>query len=413
MRPAFRRRYRATPLMALLVLFALLAFTQPTTSPQNLYQIEAQAALEGWTPALHRTAAGLHLDRGDWHQAVAHWEAVEQPDVSLLEQIAAAYLALDRLGDAVSTYERLLTLDPDHAPAHYRLGLLLAGSDPRRAMAHLRVVSDDPTYAEVALALLSVYADDSDENVAMAAGVTLVNAELWPYAELAFKHAAATQYPYPVALAYVGLSREQQGKDGQPAIESALALDPQSPQVWYVRGLSARARGDYEIGRVAFVMAARLDPANPAYYAELGLTHQRLFEYETAEHWLRVAVAASESDRRFQQILAVFYAQEGYRLTAESLPVVQQSRAALPPDPDLLASYAWTLYTLGAAQAALDEVDAALALAPENPLALYNKGRILLDLDEVELAVPLLERAASAGDPYTTQVERLLEGVED
>lgn len=402
--------------MALLVLFVLLVcppvLTQPTP-PQTLYQIESKAALEGWTPTLHRAAAALHVEHGDWHQAVAHWEAIETPGLPLLEQLAAAYLALDRMGDAVSTYERLLAFDPDHAAAHYRLGLLLAGSNPRRAATHLRVVSDDPAYAEVALALLSVYTDDGDENVAMAAGVTLVNAALWSYAELAFKHAAAAQYPYPVALAYVGLSREQQGKDGQPAIESALALDPRSSQVWYVRGLSARARGDYETGRVAFVTAARLDPSNPAYYAELGLTHQRLFEYETAEHWLRMAVAASESDRRFEQLLAVFYAQEGYNLTSESLPVVQRSRAALPPDPDLLASYAWTLYTLGAAQAALDEVDAALALAPENPLALYNKGRILLDLDEVELAVPLLERAANAGEPYTTQAERLLEGVED
>jgi len=54
---------------------------------------------------------------------------------------------------AQARFEKVLEIDPDHALAHYRLGICLVGSDPAGAKTHLqRFIELDPDNDEVAVA---------------------------------------------------------------------------------------------------------------------------------------------------------------------------------------------------------------------------------------------------------------------
>jgi tetratricopeptide (TPR) repeat protein len=183
-----------------------------------LFQVELQAAEIGWTPALLQTAGDLWYEAGDLTQALPYWVAAsaELPDDPLLARhLAEAYLALQRWPDAVDQLEHLVAIDSTDAWAHYHLGMLRTAFDPQAAVQHLQMVASVPDYSPIAVPLLEALAGaQNDPLVGMPVGFALVQGELWPYAELAFQHAANVDPNYAAAQAYVGLARDRQGKDG-------------------------------------------------------------------------------------------------------------------------------------------------------------------------------------------------------
>lgn len=375
---------------------------------QALYQIEVRANISGWTDSLHWQAGLAHATLGDLHAAAAHWQQANLQSTERLRRLGQVHIDLNQWGPAVDTLERLLTLDPANDWAHFQLGVLLAASDPSRAMQHLVAVPFGSRYeVVVGRAATAIVTDDVVLN-AMRIGLLLLSEDVPYAAELAFQYAAVLAHPYPEALAYVGLAREQQGKDGSQAMESAVRLDPDAAPVQYLYGLYLRARDELEASRNALLIAATIEAANPAYYAELGEAHRLLAEYQAAEIALIRAADLSDQDEQYRGLLAVFYAREGYHLNEDSLAVARSLSDNLPPDPALRASFAWMLHSLGDSRQALIEAQNALALDGEHPEALYVQASILIDMGENEAAIPILERIAAMDTQFNETVRTLL-----
>lgn len=425
LRPLRLRLWAAS--LALLVLFAAGAFVyrQATSDRPHslaaadqpggeslvaaLYRVEAEAAHDGWTPARHRRAGDARRTLGDLPGAVAHWSLAAGDDPARLEQLARAYVTLEHWPDALDTLDRLVALEPGHRWARWQLGMLLAAFDPWQAEAHLRQAAREPVYAAESRALIDVLTSDpADPLISMRVGLALAERRRWSLAEQAFQQAARVGHPYPEALAYVALARERQSKDGSRWMRQALTLGVDVPQVQFIHGLQRRAAGEYESSRDAFIQAVRLDPNNPAYFSELGTAYHLLFDYERAQRWLRLAVQLSGDDPRFQERLAVFYAQEGYHLPAVDVDYLRQSVDTLPPDPDLLAGLAWTLYSTGDSGRALAQLELALVLDLNHPQALYYTAQILLARDDISAARPLVERLARLDSPHAEWAEATL-----
>jgi len=283
---------------------------------QALYQIEALASVSGWTPTLYRQVGDLRLQMNDLSGAAIQWEAARrsgnEDDLALVRQLGQTYLELGRWTETVDTFEALIELSSEDVEANYQLGLLLAASDPISAEAHLRVVVDNDDYGQVARALVRLFVTNPAEPlISMQVGRLLADYELWLYAEQAFNYAAVVTAPNPEALAYLGLSRERQGKDGAVWIEQALTLAPDSPQVLYVWGLHLRTLNDTIGSLNALIEATSLDPNNPAFYAELGSAYRLVGDLNSAEYWLKIAVEISQQDPVFQQLLDQFYTETG------------------------------------------------------------------------------------------------------
>ena len=104
----------------------------------------------------------------------------------------------------------------------------------------------------------------------------------------------------PLALAYGGLARDMQGKDGAPQIDAAVTVAPDDPQVRFLQGLHLRLAYDNAGSLDAMVQAVALDPENPALYAELGKAYQLTGDLTAAERWLKFAVSL---DSHFQPLL--------------------------------------------------------------------------------------------------------------
>lgn len=379
---------------------------------QALYQIEVEAATTGWTPDLYRSAGDIWRSMGDMPQAIAYWEAAAQlnpDDTSLAFVIAEGYVSLGRWADALDALEYYLQFDPDNHRTHYMLGLILAPFNPPLAAQHLQVVIGDPQYNTTATALLEVLETDSIGSISMNVGRVLAEHDLWIYAEIAFRHAAVVDYPSGAALAYTGLAREMQGKDGTEWVEQALALEPLNPQVLYVAGLHLRIRQEYQASRRILIRAASQAPDNPAFYAEIGMASRLLGDYQQAERWYQMAVIMSDYDPLFVRALSLFYAEEAYGI--DPLNPRFDPYQPVSDDPDVLAAYGWTLHMQGDSRAGLVQIDAALAINPQHPRALYERGRILLENGDITGAAALFERVSGLNSPYANLARRILDSI--
>jgi tetratricopeptide (TPR) repeat protein len=377
---------------------------------QALYHVEAEAARQGWTPDLLRMAGDLWWQQGDLSQAVPYWEAAQaqMPDDWLLaRQLTQASLDQQQWAQAVDGLTRLLELNATDPWAHYQLGLLRAAFDPLTAAAHLQQASLTPTYELTARIVLTAVRPP-DERVPMRVGMALADLENWSMAELAFQHAIDTGVVFGEALAYVGLARDRQGKSGEIAFQQAVALEPQNAVVQFLWGLHLREHDDLEANRDALEAATTLDSENPAYLAELGTAYRLLGDLENAERWLQVAVDNSGGDLRFAQLLALFYAEEGYQLAERGLNLLTQ----LEDDPEAQAGLGLAYYQAGDTSAALEQLDSVLAAMPFHARSLHYKAKILLETGDLEAAQELLTRVAALDSPFTEEAKRMLQTLE-
>jgi len=296
---------------------------------QALYRVEAQAAQSGWTPDLQERAGSLWRDAGDLTQAIGYWEAAVGPlsspaesSTGLLRELADAALQLQRWPLATDTLNALLKIDPNNSWAQVRLGLIQAPFDPVSAATHLQAATGAVDYQTIIPPLLTVLQDHPDDPlISMRVGLQLANLELWPYAEQAFRQAIIVAQPsdgdtLPLALAYTGLARDSQGKNGAPWIDEAVALAPRDSQVSYIQGLHLRRIEDYAGSLQAIIKAVALAPDNPALYAELGKAYILVGDYSYAERWYKMAVWISDNDARFAGLLEDFYRQYDAQLSS-------------------------------------------------------------------------------------------------
>lgn len=375
-----------------------------------LYQIETLAADQGWTPELHQQCGTLYWRVGNIEAAAAHWEAAESTDGTTRERLTQSYLTLNKWPQAVDSLKQMIHHTPENTWARYQLALIQAALDPLAAQEHLQILVNRPEYHEVASLLYAITQDDPGSvSMQMRVGLVLAVHDFWPQAELAFRQAAALDAPYPEALAYIGLARTRQGKEGEIWMQQALVIGVENPLVYYLYGLHLRARADYDASLVAFSQASVLDPTNPAYYAELGQANTLLYNYDMAEYWLSIALAASNNAPEFQELMALFYANTGYRASAGDLALLRQISDYVPSQsPEMLAGFGWTLYTAGDTRSALETLDRALTLDPNAHRASYYKAVILMDIGAVDQASPLLAQLVETDSPFASAAENIL-----
>jgi tetratricopeptide (TPR) repeat protein len=380
---------------------------------QAIYHAEAAALDMGWTPGLLRQTGDLWREAGDLTRAVDYWAAaaaLDPANAALLRGLAEAHIELQQWARAAAVLEQLVVLDPDDTFAHLRLALIQAPFNPQSAEEHLRVVVREPAYNEIALPLLAVVTSEpADPLISLRVGLALVEQGLWSYAELAFMHAATVAAPFGEALAYAAFARDNQGKPSADLIAQAVALEPDNARIRYLQGLHYRRLGDDRASIYVLMLAISFDPENPAYYAELGTAYRLAGDLQAAEYWLKTAVIFSNEDPRFQEMLALFYAEESEHLTEEGFGVLTDLVGSLPDDPDVQAGHGWALHTMGESEASLAALDNALAADPENPRALYYKGRVLIDLGRLDEAAALLERVTDSESVFAEQARQALD----
>lgn len=243
---------------------------------------------------------------------------------------------------------------------------------------------------------------------------------------------AAQQAPSEMAAEQhrQGIERFQNGRydEGLRLLESARRLDPRNPNLAYDLALALYLRGRYTsgleaLGRIsparrdaacfallgalerasdhpkeaeaALRRAVQLDPANPSYVFDLGVS---LLESNTVEAYRVFERAAARFPGNAKVLLGLGIA---LHMTGKSAEAEQQLARAtrLEPDSgDLQAALAELYDGSGQQQKAREAYETALRLEPRNIAYRIRLGRLLVKLDQSDAARAAFELAL-AEDP--------------
>jgi tetratricopeptide (TPR) repeat protein len=341
------------------------------------------AALRGWTTDRYRKMAALVEQQGDTQSAAAYWQASlngSSADIPALHHLADFALQSRDWNAVRQALEQAAALNPQDTEALYQLGLLLAPTEARTAYDYLQRAAQKPEYQAANRAIDSVYAaygNEAPASLAFRVGLALINLSAWPYAEHALSISLAQGQVSPVALAFLGLTQDQQGRDGWPDLNRAVESAPNDALVNYAVGMHWRLKGDSEKALAALSLARTLDPQNAAVAAEIGMVYRSGGYMQEALNWLNRAVALAPDDVGLNTLLANFYADENYNLANQGLTAIRQISQQFPESADITASLGWALLSTGDNNGARLSLQKALQLDSTNVRARYYFGVFL------------------------------------
>jgi tetratricopeptide (TPR) repeat protein len=188
------------------------------------------------------------LDRPD--EAAAHFEnavALEPERAEAHYNLGRARKRLGRLAQARECYERAVALQPDYAEAHNALAVVLASSDPERALGSFRrAIAARPAYP------------DAHNNM----GIALQELGRHEEAVASYRQVLALKPDHVDAYNNLGLSLRDLNRHEEAlrCFETALAIKPDHVDAHVNEALVRLALGDYATGWKKY--AWRLHTAN-------------------------------------------------------------------------------------------------------------------------------------------------------
>ena len=325
-----------------------MVYVQQNRREEAIEWLEKAAALKADAVAPRVLLGRLFLDSGDFRRVLQETEAVMEDhprDRGLLTLSGSARLALGRVEEAASAFERLVEIAPDAAEAHYLLAAAYArlGAEEKVQSELEAALSIDPAHVKARLTLARFFLGNNDLAAA------------------------------------------------KPLVESLAKDYPNDFEVLNIRADVALREGNNEEAFANLTEAHRLEETSATALTlaqaqwRAGARDESL---KTLEYWLE----ESPKDVGNRIYLAQFYLALGREdESLEHFLIVIEDQ----PDSWLgLNQAAWLLDRKGNGKEALQYAERAHELAPDNPSVADTLAVILVGQGDLERALPLLAKAA-------------------
>lgn len=312
-------------------------------------------------------------------------QGLEQAGASarIYRLLALAYHARNDPAREMTALENYLALQPGDAPFHYHLGLLLALTNPDRALAELSLAAEldeeyDPAYQTMrtTINLSSLESEETKRLVVIGRGLGLV--QEWELAREAFQRAVDADGKNAEAWAWLGEAKQHLGQGGREEADRAVSLDPFSANVRALSGLYWKRNEQPRRALAEFQWAVILEPQNPFWQVALGEAYAQNGDLPPALEAYQRAAELAPNDASFWRLLAVFCAQYTFQAAETGVNAAHQVVLLAP---DEAASYdllGWLYLSSGLRAEAESALQRALGMDPN--LASAHLHLAMLDL---------------------------------
>ena len=183
------------------------------------------------------------------------------------------------------------------------------------------------------------------------------------------------------------------------------AVDRAAPQVWCVMGNALSLQKDHEAAVKFFKRALQVDPSFTYAYSLCGHEYVANEDFDRALACYRHAVRSDERHYNgWYGLGAIYYRQEKFELAEFHFARALE----LHPSSAVLRCYLGMVrQARGAHEAALEMLDGAIAISPNNPQARFQRANALIQLDRLAEAVEELRIVCDAA-PREPSVHTLL-----
>ncbi|HAL15534.1 MAG TPA: hypothetical protein DCP32_01905 [Anaerolineaceae bacterium] len=371
------------------------------------------------------SASGL-LNLGDSYQqtgdpaaATGTWAQLASLPTVDAAQLAAAAGRLRTAGDwdsTLQTAQRWLELEPESVQAAWLTGMLLSTRSIAEAARPLAIAGNgEGVEAENSRHLLEVLGQAALQND-RAYQLVLIGQRLgelgqWDVAETAFQAALIRVPEYAEAWAFLGESRQQQGKDGWTDLLRAKSIAPNSDIVLSALTLYWSRQNKPMIALAYLQKLAANHPDQGRWQVEIGRTFAQAGDLVSAMAAYQHAVEIEPINAQFWRALAVFSVTYGFDFAAFSLPAIERALILASKDLQVLDAAGWVYFMHGDLEKAEQFLQLALAEDGEFEAAQFHLAQVYIAGNRFSLAFPLLKTAAAQNaDPaVATQAQRLLD----
>jgi tetratricopeptide (TPR) repeat protein len=304
----------------------------------------------------------------------------QSPDLASQFNRALTLQQDGRLSEAADAYRALLKLKPDYVEAHANLGVVLArlGKYEEAITAYQSALKLAPHLTPVLLNL----------------GIAHYRAGEFTKAADVFRDFLERKRDSVQARQLYGLSLVEIGRDQDAVTQLELTLDaaPQEKAILYSLGLAYLHLNRPQVNAMIDKLASFPD-GKPASHLLRGQLLLSKLEYESAIAELREAERLDPELPKLQYSIGLAYQQLGRN--KEALTAFEKELKRSPRDAPTLYFLAYLQEAEGNLTAALQNLNAALKLAPESPDATALLGKILFKQDKANEALKPLEFAVS------------------
>jgi tetratricopeptide (TPR) repeat protein len=332
-----------------------------------------------------------YYEMGDLRAAVDAWNtgSREYPSYTGYSfHLGQAYRELGNTPAEIGALEKWVAKGGESdAWAHYRLGILLAVSNPERAIQEYLLASSldsafDPVAdtMKTALNLAGLERDESRRLVIVGRGLGLVDE--WSLAHQAFSQAVAADGQNAQAWAWLGEAEQQLGRDGREQLDMALQLGAEDPLVHSLRGIYWTRQGQFEQALWEYQLASEYDPGNPAWQISIGEAYSNNGDLQYALESFINATEMDPANAVYWRLLAEFCARYDVQVAEIGLPAAQMAVELTGEDPLALDTLGWVLLLLQQYNEAQDSLEHALNLDPELASGYFHLGILAMQLDE-------------------------------
>ncbi|HSV86714.1 MAG TPA: tetratricopeptide repeat protein, partial [Levilinea sp.] len=345
-------------------------------------QADFDTAMKTWQPLFERGQAEVWLFEraAEFRRAAGDRQALAE----ILQMWAAAY--------------------PTMAEPAYELAILLLPDDPESSKTFLRAASRQDAALRGHIFTLEQALERAATEEITAYGQVLVGRTLaslgeWEAAERTFELATQMNSEYAEAWAFLAEARQQNGSDGQAAIEKALAADPQSIAARTLAALFWRRAGDRETG-LAYLQDLAADfPQQGVWQVEIAHTLAEMGKYDQALDHLHLATTVEPVNAEFWYILGRFCVDNRLHVREIGLPAARHALSLALANPDMHDLMGLVLLRLEDEIGAERFLRRALQINPAHASAHLHLGQLYLNHHKyLKAAVHLRQARDSAGE---------------
>lgn len=346
------------------------------------------------------------------------------PSVEVGLRLLQAQLAQDDFPGAIATLQRLVSLQPEQAQWHYRLGLLTATRRPEEALPYLERAAEldaslVPAAEKLRSSVFSGRLSDDPAYALLLVGRTLATLDEWSLAREGFHQAALARPDYAEAWAYLGEALQHPGSGpysvstasgSLAALQTALRLDPHSISANLFTAIYWMRQNRFLLARQHLDVAIQQDPNNPILQVELGNLLALSGDLAAAQQALQEAASLAPLDPQYLVRLAEFSLQYNYLVPQVALPAARRAVILAPQDPASLVVMAKVLIKQGDLVSAGRFLRRALEIAPRHAPAHLQLGFLRILQGDLPSAYTELQQVLSLApeSPAADQARRLI-----
>jgi tetratricopeptide (TPR) repeat protein len=179
--------------------------------------------------------------------------------------------------------------------------------------------------------------------------------------------------------------RLKRNEEALSYLDQAVKLNPKRPEPYLLLGLTYFQMKDYQQAKARLEDGIHQDPSNAELHFNLGTAYDKLDRFDEVVREMEQALELDPEHADALNYLGYSYADRSINVE-EAVSLTQQAVKLKPHNGYYVDSLAWALYKVGRIEEALEMMQRAVALVPDDPVIYEHLGEIFLLREEHEKA---------------------------